>query len=85
MTKWTYDDTVMIMDKIISMAAIHLIPPDDTREVRTLDLMGAHVFMDVDAEGNIVSIEILGPAVFVDLKNLGEYLKEPPTELKAEE
>jgi hypothetical protein len=37
------------------------------------------VFIDVDDTGNVISVEILGPAVFVRLKDLEGYLKEPPS------
>lgn len=86
--KWTYDEaTHEFDDRTVSLpvAAIYLIPPEEEREVRTIDLMGAHVLLDVDPDGNVVSIEILGPAVFLDLKKLGEHLKEEATVLKADE
>ncbi len=37
----------------------------------------------VDPDGNLVSVEILGPAVFLDLKDLGRYLQEPDSTLRA--
>jgi uncharacterized protein YuzE len=83
-TNWTYDETTAD-DRVIPLAGIYLTPPDDQRQVRTIDLMGAHVLIDVDLEGNLVSVEIIGPAVFVRLQDLGEYLGEPATALKAAE
>lgn len=89
MTKWTYDEPVhnLTDDSIVTLpvAAIYLIPPDDSREITTIDLMGTHVLLDVDPGGNVVSVTILGPAVFLDLRNLGEFLGEPASILKAEE
>ena len=82
-TSWTYDEAVS-ETRVIPIADIHLVP-DDGRPVKTIDLMGAHVLIDVDEEGNVVSIEILGPAVFTDLKDLGDYLKTPATAIVMED
>lgn len=43
--------------------------------IRTIDLEGAHVLLDVDGSGQVVSIEILGPARDVRLKDLAHYLQ----------
>ena len=84
MTRWTYDETVIADGRVFPVAAIYLIP-EDKREVRTVDLMGAHVMIDVDSEGNVVSLEIIGPAVLADLKDLGVFLGEPASILKADD
>jgi uncharacterized protein YuzE len=77
MTKWTYDEVPGAGTS--EMAAIYITDLPEGGSLRTLDLMGAHVFIDVDDAGNVISVEILGPAVFVRLKDLEGYLKEPPS------
>jgi uncharacterized protein YuzE len=81
--KWTLDRINYDFRDEIPAVAIYLTDPEVPvpRPVRTIDLQGAHVHLDVDDDGNIVSIEIIGPAVYTDLTRLGEYLKEPPTVL----
>jgi uncharacterized protein YuzE len=75
--KWTLDK----LRENLPLVAIYLTEIGDTRHVRTVDLQGAHVLLDVDDDGNVVGVEILGPAVRTDLTRLDEYLKEPPTVL----
>jgi hypothetical protein len=53
-TPWTHDDTVDAVD--IDLASTPIAYP-----IRTVDLHGAHVILDIDAVGTVVSIEILGP------------------------
>jgi uncharacterized protein YuzE len=84
-TTWTYDEMVIAQSMTVPAAAIYLIPPEDGRPVHTVDLMGAHVCIDVDKDGNVASIEIMGPAVFMDLRDLGKYLGEPATVLTEKE
>ncbi len=69
MTAWDYDEEV-------NAACIHIIPRDAIPQghVKTIDLEGIHVLIDVDTEGNVLTIELLGHATI--LKGLGRYLQQ---------
>lgn len=69
--RWYYD-------KVVDAASIQITRDDrQVRPVRTIDLDGIHVLLDVDYEGNIVSIELLGSThTRTKLRDLGHYLKE---------
>lgn len=69
--KWFYD-------KVVDAASIQIIRDErQVRPVRTIDLENIHVLLDVDYEGNIVGIEMLGNThVRTKLRDLGRYLKE---------
>jgi uncharacterized protein YuzE len=73
MTHWTYGPEICA-----TAIEIDVFPPDEDAPVRTIDLEGAHVLIDVDYYGRVVSIEILGPARNFSLEKLREYLKEEP-------
>jgi hypothetical protein len=75
---WDYDEA-------FDCADIHIIPRDEIPpEVRTIDLEGIHVLIDVDLQGNILTIELLGDISRENprrtiLRDLGKYLKEKPS------
>lgn len=70
-TKWTRD-RVLSGDR--EYPCVYLYVNENEGPARTVDLQGAHVLLDVDQDGNVSGIEILGPAVFTDLDNLGVVL-----------
>lgn len=74
-TSWSYDPDVDAAD-------IDLCPPPClvAEPLRTVDLGGAHVLLDVDAAGNVVSVEILGPCRDFALADLGRYLLTLPNQ-----
>jgi uncharacterized protein YuzE len=70
-TKWTYDEEV-------DCAYIQV----DEREpngVRTVELTGVHVILDVDLDGKVLGLELL-PGFGGTVKRIGlaRYLKEEP-------
>jgi uncharacterized protein YuzE len=70
MTKWTYDAEV-------DCAYIEI----DSRQpgfVRTVDLNGIHVMMDVDHKGNVLGIELIGHGGLVESLHLNDWLKKEP-------
>jgi uncharacterized protein YuzE len=70
MTHWTYDPAID--------AAVIIVNHDGV-SVRTIDLFGAHVMIDVSRDdGRVMSIEIIGPADDTSLSGLAEFLKEEP-------
>jgi uncharacterized protein YuzE len=79
-TRWTLDH-IPFKSGEYPAAYLYVLPPEDNRQVVTVDLQGCHVLLDVDAEGDIAGLEIIGPAVRVDLAKLGDFLKAEPEEL----
>jgi uncharacterized protein YuzE len=71
MTKWTYDPAID--------AAYIEISPREPVTVRTIELTGIHVMLDVDLDGNVLGIELLpGFGGTVQRLNLTHHLKEEP-------
>jgi hypothetical protein len=86
MTSWTYEEIPYGQDgRTVPAVDIHIVPVQETHQVRMISLRGCHVMLDVSEKGEVLSIEIIGPAVDVSLKNLGDYLGEPATVLGEEE
>lgn len=73
--KWTYDDEVLVGERTVDAAYIYL-TPETVETSTTVDLQGAHVQLDIDEEGTVTGIEILGPAVHTRIADLGKYLKQ---------
>lgn len=84
MTSWTYD-VVSHGSSDYPVAYINVSEDRSPGDVaHTVDLQGAHVMLDVDEAGTVVGIEILGPAVYTKLADLGNTLKATPVLLNDE-
>lgn len=71
MTRWTYDEEVD--------CAYIILEEQEPAGVRTVELTGVHVILDVDLDGNVLGLELLpGFGGTVERIGLARYLKEEP-------
>lgn len=71
-TQWFYDPEICAADIALRPDSWPVAYP-----IRTIDLAGAHILLDVDKDGTVLNIEILGPAAGFPLENLMDYLLSP--------
>lgn len=72
MTHWTYDPA-------IDAAYIQISTREHPNGVKTMDLTGVAIIqVDVDLDGNVLGMELIGGTQDISLRDLKQYLKEEP-------
>lgn len=70
-SKWTYDEVID--------AAYIFTREVEPAQLKTIHLEGVEVLLDVDTDGNVLGIELLGDTrKKTVLRDLGKYLKTDP-------